>query len=516
MDVLESYLNGQWVRGSGAPWELRNPTTGEQLAECAPSGFDLAAALEYARTEGGPRLRALTFAERGELLARMSQALHAEREALIELAVNNGGNTRSDAKFDLDGASGTLMAYAELGRRLGARRVLEDGEPVDIGSGSRLQGRHVLVPLRGVAVHLGAFNFPAWGWAEKAACALLAGMPVLTKPAPATALVAYRSLRPVIERAELPPGALSLLSGDVDSLLDHLRHEDVVAFTGGSRTARVVRGHAALLDRGVRVNVEADSLNAAVLVPGAEEPTFQALIRDVVRDMTQKAGQKCTAVRRVLVPEADLQRVMEALSERLAEIRVGNPSVEGVRVGPLATQEQQGRVRAAVEQLLTGARIAWGKLDGFELTSASASEGAFVAPLLLVAEDVSAASAVHRVEAFGPVATLVPYDGSAERAAELVRFGEGSLVTSVYGDDREQVGRLLLELLPHSGRVMVVDAKVADRSPAPSLVLPDLLHGGPGRAGGGEELGGLRGLSLYQQRVAVQGNGPLIARYLQV
>ncbi len=516
MEILESYLGGKWMKGEAPESELINPTTGEPVARCSSSGLDLRAALDYARGVGGESLRALTFAARGELLARMSQAIHGQREPLIELAILNGGNTRSDAKFDLDGASGTLMAYAELGQRLGERRVLDDGEAIDIGTGSRLQGRHVRVPLRGVAVHIGAFNFPAWGWAEKAACALLAGVPVLTKPATATALVAYKSLRLVIEQAELPAGALSVLCGGPGDLLQHLRYFDVVAFTGGSATARAIRGTSALLDQGVRVNIEADSLNAAVLVPGAKDATFDAFIRDVHRDMIQKAGQKCTAIRRVLVPSDDLQRVREQLSERLAETRIGDPSLDGVRVGPLATLRQRDDVRAAVHKLLSRSRIAWGKLEGFEVEGASATQGAFVAPLLLEADDPSADHPVHHVEAFGPVATLIAYGGSPRQAASLVAAAHGSLVTSVYGDDRERVAELVLELLPLNGRVVVTDAKVADRAPGPGTVLPELVHGGPGRAGGGEELGGARGMALYQQRTAVQGNGPLIARYLDV
>ncbi|MCA9630958.1 MAG: 3,4-dehydroadipyl-CoA semialdehyde dehydrogenase [Myxococcales bacterium] len=514
MEILESYLSGQWVRGEGAASELQNPTSGETIASCSSVGLDLAGALKFAREVGGPALRALSFAERGALLERMSQAIHGQREALIELCVSSCGNTRSDAKFDLDGASGTLMAYAELGKELGERRILEDGEAIDIGTGSRLQGRHVRLPLRGVAVHIGAFNFPAWGWAEKAACALLAGMPVLTKPATATAQVAYHSFKSVVDAAEVPSGVLSLLCGNPGDLLSHLSWHDVVAFTGSSRTARGIRGLDNLLDRGVRVNVEADSLNAAVLLAGAKDAAYDAFIRDVHRDMTQKAGQKCTAIRRILVPTDDLERVRESLSERLAETRIGDPAIEGVRVGPLATKRQQADVRAAVGELLQASKLAWGKLEGFQLEGADAERGAFVAPLLLETGDAGPEHPVHHVEAFGPVATLIPYDGSVGQAANLVRAAQGSLVTSVYGDDRELAGELLLELLPFNGRVVVTDSKIADRAPGPGTVLPQLLHGGPGRAGGGEELGGLRGLGLYQQRTAVQGNGPLIARYL--
>jgi oxepin-CoA hydrolase/3-oxo-5,6-dehydrosuberyl-CoA semialdehyde dehydrogenase len=407
------------------------------------------------------------------------------------------------------------MAYAELGKSLGDRRALVDGEPFDV-SGPRLQGWHARLPRHGVAVHVGAFNFPAWGWAEKAACALLAGMPVVTKPATATALLAHRTVELVVEAGTLPDGALSLICGSAGDLLDHLGWQDVVAFTGSSGTARTIRSGARVLSEGVRVNVEADSLNAALLLPGADDATFATFVRDVHRDMTQKTGQKCTAIRRVIVPEADLERVREALGEALAQTRVGNPALDEVRMGPVATRAQQRDVRAGVEKLASQARVAWGNPDPAKLAlvGATPGKGFFVPPLLFEAADSLAARVVHEHEVFGPVATLLPYDGSAAHAAAIARAGEGGLVASLYGDDRKLLGELALELAPWHGRLVLVDAKIAEKSVAPGTVLPQLVHGGPGRAGGGEELGGLRGLGLYQQRTAIQGNGPLIARLL--
>jgi len=334
MQALSSHLSGRWQSGSGKPATLFNPTTDAPLATCDTQGLDLGAALDFARTQGGPTLRAMTFAERGDLLAAMSKAIHAQREALIELAVANGGNTRGDAKFDIDGCIGTLMAYAELGKSLGDRRFLNEGAPIDIGRGGRVQGHHLRAPRRGVAVHINAFNFPAWGLGEKAACALLAGVPVLTKPATSTALVAWRIVEVLVEAGVCPPGVLSLLCGGAGDLLDHLGPQDVLAFTGSADTGARLRGHRRVLEVGVPVNVEADSLNSAVLAPEADDATYDALIRHLHTEITQKAGQKCTATRRMFVPAERVDEVIADLSERLRGAVLGDPSrddVHGVR-----------------------------------------------------------------------------------------------------------------------------------------------------------------------------------------
>lgn len=513
MKTLRSFVGGAWVEGQGEATELVNPATEEVLALASSGGIDLGRALDFSRSVGGEKLRALTFAARGALLEQMSKTIHAARDELIALAIANGGNTRSDAKFDIDGATATLMAYAELGKRLGERHVLADGEAIDL-AGARLQGQHVLSPRHGVAVHIGAFNFPAWGWAEKAACALLAGMPVLTKPATATALLAMRTIELVIEAGFLPEGALSALSGSAGDLLEHLGWQDVVAFTGGSSTGLGIRKTERLLAQGVRVNVEADSLNAAVLVPGADEATFAAFVRDVTRDMTQKTGQKCTAIRRVLVPASELERVRERMGAELSRIKIGNPALDEVRMGPVATAAQKRDVIAGVDRLLGDARVVWGTREGLEPIGVPAGKGFFVPLLLLEARDSLAAKTIHEHEVFGPVATLLPYDGSVPHALAILRKGEGGLVASFYGDDRAALGELVRGAAPWHGRLVVVDAKVADKSIPPGTVLPELIHGGPGRAGGGEELGGTRGMALYQQRTALQGNGPLIAKFL--
>jgi 3,4-dehydroadipyl-CoA semialdehyde dehydrogenase len=514
MKELPSFVQGKWIAGSGSGSVLVNPATEQPLARASTTGIDMRAALAFARDVGGTALRAQSFAERGALLERTSRAIHAAREELIEIAIANGGNTRSDAKFDIDGATATLMAYAEIGKRLGERRVLVDGEPFDV-VGSRLQGWHVRTPRHGVAVHIGAFNFPAWGWAEKAACALLAGMPVVTKPATATALLAHRTIELVVEAGALPAGALSLICGSAGDLLEHSSWQDVVAFTGSSVTAQQIRSGARVLAEGVRVNVEADSLNAAVLLPGADEATFAAFIRDVHRDMTQKTGQKCTAIRRVVVPEAELARTREALSDPLSRTTIGNPALDEVRMGPVATKSQANDVLGGIEKLLAaGTRVVFGDAKSVAPIGVPPGTGFFVPLVLLEADDALGATSAHEHEVFGPVATLLPYDGSVEHAARVVRAGNGGLVASLYGDDRAAIGALVLALAPWHGRIVLVDAKIAEKSLPPGTVLPELVHGGPGRAGGGEELGGLRGLALYQQRTALQGNGPLLARLL--
>ncbi|WP_437682859.1 3,4-dehydroadipyl-CoA semialdehyde dehydrogenase [Sorangium sp. So ce131] len=516
MERLESYVAGAWSAGRGKSHELVNPATEEPIAETSTEGIDLAAAVAFARAEGGPALRALTFEGRGALLRAMSRAAHAHRDALLEVAITNGGNTRGDAKFDVDGAIGTLAYYADLGAQLGDARLLVDGDGVQLGRSPRFFGQHILVPRPGVAVHINAFNFPAWGLAEKAACAILAGMPVITKPATSTALVAYRLMKIFTEHAPLPRGALSFVAGPPGDLLEHLGGDDVLAFTGSSATGAALRLLPGLARESVRINVEADSLNGAVLGPDAApgSETYAMFLRDVARDMTQKAGQKCTAIRRIFAPAEVVAAVRDDLVERLREARVGDPAQDGVTVGPLTTADQLRGVRAGIERLAAGAAVAIGGSGPFEALGARDGKGYFVPPTLLVAEGPDGAPAAHEHEVFGPVATLFPYDGSAARAAELLCRGRGSLVCSVYSDDRAFAAEVLLGVAPYHGRVLLGSEKIADQAPGPGTVLPQTVHGGPGRAGGGEELGGLRGLHLYSQRTAVQGARPILEAIL--
>jgi oxepin-CoA hydrolase/3-oxo-5,6-dehydrosuberyl-CoA semialdehyde dehydrogenase len=518
METLKSYVGGEWIAGTGQKSILVNPTTEEPLAETSTAGVDFGKAVAYARAEGGPALRALSFAQRGELLRAMSRAIHAQRDALIEIAVRNAGNTRSDAKFDIDGATGTLAAYADLGRELGDQRFLLDGDGVQLGRSPRFFGQHVLVPRNGVAVHVNAFNFPAWGLAEKAACAILAGMPVVSKPATSTAMLAFRIMEILVEGKVLPPGVLSFVAGSPGDLLSHLGGQDVLAFTGSSDTGAAIRLMPNIAKSSVRVNVEADSLNGAVLGPDVSpgSDTYTMFLKDVVRDVTQKAGQKCTAIRRVFAPRAILEQVQADLVDRLAEARVGDPAAEGVTVGPLATAQQLRDVRAGIERLARESKIVTGGLGPFEKVGVSGDKGYFVPPTLLVNDAPDRAREVHEHEVFGPAATLLPYDGAAASAVAEVQKGGGGLVCSVYSDDRAFVGEVLFGIAPFHGRLVLGSEKIADQTPGPGTVLPQMIHGGPGRAGGGEELGGVRGLSFYSQRVALQGARPVLDALLGV
>ena len=512
MKELSSYVGGGWVAGKGRPATLVNPATEEALATASTDGVDFGAALAYARDRGGPALRGMTFRQRGELLRAMSKAIHARRDELLALGIANGGNTRSDAKFDVDGAIGTLAAYADLAPELGDTQVLVDGDGAQLGRSARLFGQHVYVSRVGVAVHVNAFNFPAWGLGEKAACALLAGMPVIAKPATSTALLAHRMVEILVDEKVLPDGALSFVCGSAGDLLDRLGGQDVLAFTGSGITAGTLRGGKAFTYASAHVNVEADSLNAAVLGPDAVDGSdlVNLFVGDVVRDMTQKTGQKCTAIRRVYVPAGLVDAVLERLHERLAAVKVGDPSREDVGMGPVATAQQMRDVREGITRLAAGARTVCGGASTIEALGVAAGKGYFVAPTLFHSAEPRADDAAHSHEVFGPVATVMPYDGSASAAATRVAWGDGGLVSSVYSDDKDFARDFVLGIAPFHGRVTLGTTKTASQAIPPGLVMPQLLHGGPGRAGGGEELGGRRGLALYMPRVALQGDRALV------
>jgi 3,4-dehydroadipyl-CoA semialdehyde dehydrogenase len=512
--ILKSHVSGKWVEG-GHRTALVDPTTEEVLAEAGTGGIDFRAALEHARDRGGPALREMTFAQRGELLQAMASAIHEHRDEIIDLAIANGGNTRGDAKFDVDGAMGTLGWYANLGKSWGDSRFLVDGESIRLSRSPRYVGRHVHLPLFGVAVHVNAFNFPAWGFAEKAAVALLAGMPVITKPATSTALVAERICEILVERRILPDGAFSFLAGSVGDLFDHFTPQDVLAFTGSSDTGAKLRGRPDFVAKSVRVNVEADSLNAAVLGSDVEagSATWDLFLREVARDMTQKAGQKCTAIRRIIVPERLLADAKAELVEAVRAVKVGDPRDPAVRMGPLATRQQMHDVLAGLERLKSVATPCMGGGARGDLIGVPSGKGFFVAPTLLLAENGEDADAVHQHEVFGPVQTIMACRDMAQ-AVRMVRRGDGGLVTSVYTDDKDVMTEALFGFGSWHGRLNFGSAKVAEHSVGPGTVLPSLVHGGPGRAGGGEELGGVRGMTLYLQRVALQGDEPLLAKVL--
>ncbi len=506
---LASYLLDQWTNGTGGEEPLLNPATEAELNQVTTTGFDWQAALHHARSVGGPALRALSFKERGQMLRAVGRAIHEKRDELLGLAIANGGNTRSDAKFDIDGATATLAAYADLGESLGDGKVLRDGDALQLGRGARLFGQHVVLPRRGVAVHINAFNFPAWGFAEKAATAWLAGMPVLVKPAVSTGLVAFRIAELVTAAKLAPAGVFSFALAHHAGLLEALGPQDVLAFTGSSKTASLLRGHTAFTQGGARLNTEADSLNAAILGPDVDltSELGTLFVADVVRDMTQKAGQKCTATRRIYVPKDKVAAAAELLAERLASVKVGDPARDDVTMGPVSSAQQHKSVTEGIARIEAIARKATAPSTPAVLRQGETKSGGFfVPPTLFVLESPDLTDAVHQHEVFGPVATIMPYEGDIARLAQLVAAGGGGLVASVYSDDRAWTQNLVLELGPWHGRLVLQNEKVAGQAMPPGLVLPALVHGGPGRAGGGEELGGLRGMALYMQRVALQGD----------
>ncbi|MDP3278338.1 MAG: 3,4-dehydroadipyl-CoA semialdehyde dehydrogenase [Deltaproteobacteria bacterium] len=512
MDILESYLCGEWVRGHGKTAALVDPSTEETVAHASTEGLDLAAARTYAIDKGGPALRAMSFAQRGELLLTLSRAVHAKRDELIEYGMKNAGNTRSDAKFDVDGASSTLAFYGELGRTLGDGNFFADGDAIPLGRSSRVSGQHVLTARRGVALHINAFNFPAWGLAEKAACAWLAGVPVMSKPATATCLMTVHLVKAMVETGALGDGVLQLITGSTGTLVEQLGPQDVLAFTGSGNTGATLRASKSVLTNSVRVNVEADSLNCAILGRDVERgsETYQLFVADAARDITQKSGQKCTAIRRIFVPAERVDEVCEDIMERLSAAVVGSPFAEGVTVGPVATASQLRDVREGIAVLeRSGAKVLCGGAGAIAGKGAPEGKGYFVAPTLMLAADAHKADAVHAHEVFGPVSTVLAYRSDEECVALVARAG-GGLVSTLYTDDRAITVSIGLGIAAYHGRVCVANGRMGSGWLGPGTVLPGLLHGGPGRAGGGEELGGMRGLNAYLQRTALQGFGPLI------
>jgi 3,4-dehydroadipyl-CoA semialdehyde dehydrogenase len=514
METLRSYVHGEWHTADGGWATLVDPSTEREIARASSRGVDFARVLDHARS-ARPALAELGFAGRAGLLKEMSRVLRESRDELLELSRVNTGTTTPHGAFDVDGASGTLAWYAGFGRRLGegntaSRNHLVDGDGVQLARSEGFWGQHVLVPRQGVAVAINAFNFPVWGFAEKAACALLAGVPMVVKPATATAWVTARAIERIVAAGILPEGALQLVVGSTGDLLDRLGPQDVLAFTGSAETANKLKGRDNLLVACTRVNVEADSLNAAVLSPAAGVAATDLFFQDVVREMTQKSGQKCTAVRRILVPAERADEVAERLAASLATVVTGDPADEATTMGPLATADQLADTERAVAELAEGARVVHGSGRRVDGHAATPGKGWFFAPTLLRADDARAAEAVHRREAFAPVATLLPYDGSPADAGEIVALAGGTLVTSLYGDDPAWLGDFLAAAGPTTGRLYLGSEASASEAPGSGIALPQTLHGGPGRAGGGEELGGLVGVAFYMQRVALQGSREMV------
>ena len=503
---LPNYVSGRWSEGLGAGELLVDPVTGDELASISSQGIDLEAALQFARAHGGPALRQLTYIQRADLLGKIADALAANREEYFRLSLLNLGATQADASFDVDGAIYTMKYYAKIGRALAEGKMLKEGASITLSKSNAFAGQHFLMPAKGAAVFINAFNFPAWGLCEKAAPALLSGVPIVVKPASPTAWLAHRMVEDIVKADILPPGAISIICGSARDLLGHLREEDIVSFTGSAETAVRIRSHANVLRRSVRVNIEADSLNSAILGPDVAPGTdlFDLLVKEVVREMTLKAGQKCTAIRRVLVPRQQLKAFGDAVSARLTSMKVGNPRNPEVKVGPVVNKAQQSSCLEGLAKLKEECEVLFCGDKNFQPIDADPQNSAFVQPALLSCKNGLDAKYVHDVEVFGPVATLVAYD-SLEDLVAITRRGLGSLVASVFSNDAKVIRDTVLGIGDLHGRVLVVDSTVGSQHTGHGNVVPSCLHGGPGRAGGGEELAGLRALLLYHRRFVVQG-----------
>ena len=504
--VLPSYLNGSWQAGAGEGRLVSDAVTGKPLHRVTTQGLDLAEAVKYGRERGGSALRLLSFPERASLVKALAIAVEARKQELYDLSAQAGA-TRSDAKVDVDGGFGTALVFASLARKglPDGVIVVEDEEPVAFGREGRFLGRHVLTSRRGVTVQINAFNFPVWGMLEKLAPALLAGVPTIVKPATPTAYIAEHAVRIILEAEVLPEGALQLVSGSIPGVLDVLGGQDSVSFTGSAATATALRGHPAVTGRSARFVAEADSLNSSVMGPDvtADSPEFTLFVDQLVNEMTTKAGQKCTAIRRAFVPRAIHDEVSAAVSDRLAQVVVGAPGAEGVTMGALVGLDQREDVRAQVRLLQRDSTTVFGNPGEVRVVGADDSSGAFMSPILLTADGDERAP--HEVEAFGPVSTLVAYDG-VDHVVDLVSRGEGSLAASVVSYDEGFVSAAVLGIASHHGRVLVLDRDSAPESTGHGTPMPQLVHGGPGRAGGGEEEGGLRAVFHHMQRTAVQGS----------
>lgn len=509
---LESYVCGAWTPGQKEGQELLDAATGAPVAHIDSSGLDFAAVLEHGRRAAGPKLRAMSFHERAGMLKALGLALMERKEEFYAESYLTGA-TRSDGWIDIEGGIGTMLTFASKGRReLPNTRVLTDGDLELLSKDGSFSAQHILSPLQGVAVHINAFNFPVWGMLEKIAPTLLAGVPCVVKPASQTAYLTELVVRRIVETGILPEGALQLICGSVGDMLDHLTGQDAVTFTGSAWTGRKLKSHPTVVVNSVRFTMEADSLNASILGPDAVAgtPEFDLFVKEVAREMTVKAGQKCTAIRRVIAPRAQVPALVEALRDRLGKTALGLPDVEGTRMGPLASFDQREEVRERIRDLQAVAELVVGNPDEVRLASGDAGLGAFLNPVLLYADKPFAAQAVHEVEAFGPVSTVLPYDDLGE-AIELAQMGKGSLVSSVFTDDKAVAEEVVLGVAPFHGRVLIGNRQSAKSSTGHGSPLAGLVHGGPGRAGGGEEMGGIRGVKHYMQRTAVQGAPRLLS-----
>lgn len=508
---LQSYLKGQWQSGLGDGKALLDAATGDTVAHIGSDGLDFCGALDYGRTKGAS-LRTMTIHERAQMLKDLALYLTERKDALY-LESYRTGATRPDSMVDIDGGIGTLFVYSSKARReLPNARVMLDGDVELLSRDNSFSAQHILTPLEGVAIHINAFNFPVWGMLEKLAPTWIAGMPAIVKPASQTAYLTETVVRYMLASGLLPEGALQLVCGGLGDMLDHVDGQDVVTFTGSASTGRMLKTAPAIIAHSTRFSMEADSLNASILGgdAGPGTPEFDLFIREVTREMTVKAGQKCTAIRRVMVPRAHLDAVAGALSGKLAQIAVGLPDAEGTRMGALASLAQRDEVRARIADLAKDAEIIAGDPNNVHLSSGNPDTGAFLNPVLLHCAEPFAARNVHDVEAFGPVSTLMPYDNPADAVALAAR-GKGSLAASLFTNDPAIAEEVVIGMAPHHGRVLIGNRDSSKSSTGHGSPMPGLVHGGPGRAGGGEELGGMRGVKHYMQRTAVQGTPRLLS-----
>lgn len=515
MIQVKNYVCGQWTAGEGSELNIYNAITGDQLGTVSSAGLDYKAILDYGRKTGGTQLRKMTFQERGRMLKALALHLMERKNAYYEVSAWTGA-TKVDSWIDIEGGIGNLFANASLRRQFPDLPYYVDGTAAPLSKGGSFIGHHIMVPKQGVAVHINAFNFPIWGMLEKIAVNLMAGVPAVVKPSEFTSYLTEVMVKDIIDSKILPEGALQLVSGFGRGIIDHVTSQDVVTFTGSAHTGRKLKAHPVLIEESVPFNLEADSLNAMVLgmqaAPGTEE--FDLFIKEVTKEITIKAGQKCTAVRRIMVPENYLEEVQQGVAARLASTKMGDPSVEGVRMGALATRLQVDRVRASVEQLAQTQKMVYGNLDEFEVIGADKDKGAFFSPVLFLNDQPFDKQDVHTIEAFGPVSTIMPYK-TLEDAIELTKMGKGSLVTSIVTADDREAREFVVEAACMNGRILVLNKDCAKESTGHGSPMPLLTHGGPGRAGGGEEMGGKRGVLHYMQRTAIQGHPTTITEITQ-
>jgi len=504
---LGNLVQDQWVEGDGEGKMLTSAVNGEPVAAISSKGLDFAAMLEHAKRVGGPALRKLTFHERGDMLKALAKYLDEHKQEFYALSTLTGA-TRRDSWPDIDGGISTMFVFSSKGRReMPNDHVYLDGGVEQLSKNGTFVGQHIVTPKLGAAIHINAFNFPCWGMLEKLAPTLLAGVPAIIKPASSTAYLTELMVRRIVESGILPAGSVQLICGGVGDLFDHLTCQDTIAFTGSKTTAEMLQQHPRVVRESVAFTAETDSLNMSILgpdaAPGTEE--FKLYIQEVTREMTAKAGQKCTAIRRIIAPAAVAGEVVSALSTALGNVRIGNPGIKDVDMGALASQGQRDEVRTRVEELSAEADVVFGGNDQFNLIDADAKSGAFFMPTLLHCEKPLTAKAVHSVEAFGPVSTVLPYD-TIDEAIELANLGEGSLAGSIVTNDNAVARELVLGTAAYHGRMVVINRHCAAESTGHGSPLAHLVHGGPGRAGGGEEMGGVRGVKHYMQRTAIQGS----------